>query len=88
MGRSATRKKNIWYGAVVLPSGSRGKGPPFRLSSRCRIHLLLFTDDVWMKSSSVLFFYEISNKYDKYFLYKLRKAGEKVLLCTLTLPLN
>jgi len=41
-----------------------------------------------MKSNAVLFFYEISNKYNTQFLYKLRKTGEKALLCTLTLPLN
>jgi hypothetical protein len=88
VGSQRYKKKNIWHRAEVLLSGSRGTGPRFRLSFRCIIHLLPFTDAVWMKSSSVLFFYKISNKYNTHFLYKLRKAGEKVLLCTLTLPLN
>jgi len=76
---SFEQPKNIWYGAQVLPSGSRGSGSPLRVSSRCIIHLFPFTDDVWMKSNSVLFFYEISNKYNTQFLYKLRKAGGKGL---------
>jgi hypothetical protein len=80
--------KNIWYESEVLPYGSRCSGPPFRVSSRRRIHLFPFNDDVWMRSISVLFFYKISNKYNTQFLYKLRKTGKKALLCTLTLPLN
>jgi hypothetical protein len=53
---SFEQPKNIWYGAEVLPSGSRRSGHLFRVSSRCKIHLFPFTDDVWMKSNSYFSF--------------------------------
>jgi hypothetical protein len=85
---SLEQPKNTWNGAEVLPSRIRRSGPPFWVSSRCRIHLFPFTNNVWIKSNSVLFFYKISNKFNTHFLYKLRKVGEKALLCTLTLSVN